>query len=65
MSIATVAAALLAFHAAPRIARRQSSSIMMAERTFSAADAKGGIAAEPSKTALIFIEYQNEVPSHG
>merc|ERR1719392_173491 len=32
---------------------------------FSAADAKGGCELEPSKTALVCIEYQNEFTSEG
>ena len=35
-------------------------SAIMADRTFSAAEAKGGVDVDLSKTAMLFIEYQNE-----
>ena len=38
---------------------------MMADRVFDAADAKGGTNVVPDKTALLFIEYQNEFTSEG
>jgi nicotinamidase-related amidase len=34
-------------------------------RCYSAADAKGGAAIQPGKTAVLFIEYQNEFTSEG
>merc|ERR1719149_447531 len=37
----------------------------MAYRVFDAASAKGGCAVIPDKTALIFIEYQNEFTTEG
>jgi len=37
----------------------------MADRVFNSADAKGGTDLELSKTAIIFIEYQNEFTSDG
>lgn len=38
---------------------------MMADRVFSPADAKGGIEVDPKRTAVLFIEYQNEFTSEG
>mmetsp|Transcript_7936 Transcript_7936/g.27867 ORF Transcript_7936/g.27867 Transcript_7936/m.27867 type:complete len:242 (-) Transcript_7936:760-1485(-) len=34
-------------------------------RTFSPSDAKGGAAVDPKKTAVVFIEYQNEFAAEG
>lgn len=36
-----------------------------ADRVFSPAEAKGGAAVDPAKTAVVFIEYQNEFTSEG
>ncbi|KAJ1459268.1 Isochorismatase-like protein [Pelagophyceae sp. CCMP2097] len=36
-----------------------------AGRTFNAAEAKGGVEVDPSKTALVLIEYQNEFATEG
>merc|ERR1712137_1295459 len=41
------------------------SAFNMSFRTFSAADAKGGTEVVLSKTAILFIEYQNEFTSEG
>lgn len=41
------------------------SAVMMADRVFSSAEAKGGINPANDKTALLFIEYQNEFTSPG
>jgi len=38
---------------------------MMADRVFAPAEAKGGIPIHNSRTALLFIEYQNEFTSEG
>ena len=38
---------------------------MMADRVFSSANAKGGIEVDPKRTAVLFIEYQNEFTSDG
>merc|ERR1719217_2046078 len=38
---------------------------MMADRVYSPAEAKGGAAVDPKKTAVLFIEYQNEFTSEG
>jgi len=40
-------------------------SLMMADRVFAPAEAKGGIPIHNSRTALLFIEYQNEFTSEG
>uniref|UniRef100_A0A7S3BIG7 Isochorismatase-like domain-containing protein n=1 Tax=Haptolina ericina TaxID=156174 RepID=A0A7S3BIG7_9EUKA len=37
----------------------------MADRVFSSANAKGGIEVDPKRTAVLFIEYQNEFTSDG
>mmetsp|Transcript_26211 Transcript_26211/g.80674 ORF Transcript_26211/g.80674 Transcript_26211/m.80674 type:complete len:170 (+) Transcript_26211:60-569(+) len=41
------------------------SSALSADRTFGAAEAKGGADIVPSKTALLLIEYQNEFTTEG
>merc|ERR1712100_165874 len=43
----------------------RSGPLRMADRTFDAASAKGGQAIVPEKTALLFIEYQNEFTTEG
>jgi nicotinamidase-related amidase len=40
-------------------------SILANTRSYAAADAKGGVAIQPSKTAVLFIEYQNEFTTDG
>lgn len=42
-----------------------SAARMMADRVYSPAEAKGGSDVDPSKTAVIFIEYQNEFTTEG
>lgn len=39
--------------------------VSMADRVFGAADAKGGCEIDPKKTAVVFIEYQNEFATEG
>ena len=41
------------------------SFVVMADRVFSPAEAKGGTAPVPSRTAVLFIEYQNEFTTAG
>jgi nicotinamidase-related amidase len=56
----TVLLALTASAAALRAAPR-----MMADRVYGPAEAKGGAPVDPRKTAVLFIEYQNEFTSEG
>lgn len=44
-------------------ARMASRPVVMADRVFSPTEAKGGAELVPSKTAMVFIEYQNEFAS--
>ena len=44
---------------------RTGAALMMADRVFDPTNAKGGIPVLPDKTALLFIEYQNEFTSVG
>ena len=59
-------AAGLAFAAPSRaITSGRSVAVVMADRVFTPADAKGGVEVDNSKTAVIFIEYQNEFTTEG
>ena len=49
----------------PSLLRRGSSVQMMADRVFSPEEAKGGAPVQASKTAVLFIEYQNEFATEG
>ena len=57
-------AAAATFHS-PWVSRVTGSTIMMADRVFPPSEAKGGVPVENSKTAVLFIEYQNEFTSQG
>jgi len=61
MLLAALTASALALHATapPR------SAVIMADRVFSPQNSKGGITPDKSKTALLFIEYQNEFTTEG
>ena len=66
--LAVVAQSLLAFLlpalSMPPVTGR-AVGVVMADRVFSPSEAKGGTQALPEKTALLFIEYQNEFTTEG
>ena len=45
----------------PVVSSRRSPAVMSADRTFAPSEAKGGTSVDTKKTAVLFIEYQNEV----
>lgn len=47
------------------LGKSRGASPSMADRVFTADQAKGGCAIDPKKTAVVFIEYQNEFASEG
>ena len=57
--------AVTGFHAVSSRVTLNTPSIVMADRVFAPAEAKGGIPIHNSRTALLFIEYQNEFTSEG
>ena len=57
--------ALLGTSASALLVGRTAPPAMMADRVFSPADAKGGVQVNPSRTAVLFIEYQNEFTTEG
>ena len=50
---------------APQTLVRSGPSRMDYDRVFSADEAKGGVDVDPKKTAVLFIEYQNEFATEG
>ncbi|EOD19646.1 hypothetical protein EMIHUDRAFT_444876 [Emiliania huxleyi CCMP1516] len=49
----------------PVVSSRRSPAVMSADRTFAPAEAKGGTSVDTKKTAVLFIEYQNEFTTEG
>merc|ERR1719261_1086228 len=49
----------------PVVSARRSPAVMSADRTFAPSEAKGGTSVDTKKTAVVFIEYQNEFTTEG
>jgi len=65
MTAADFQAELLVVHEVAAEGSESSSPLIESSRVFASTDAKGGADIDPSKTALICIEYQNEFATEG